>query len=91
MIERIDAEMLSLFREIDAYVVVTADHSTPVSLRRHSADPVPVVICGDGVRTDTVKKFDEFAAASGGLGRLRGRDLIPILSDLMGFYKMFGT
>nr|MCR5852753.1 2,3-bisphosphoglycerate-independent phosphoglycerate mutase [Methanophagales archaeon] len=91
MIERIDAEMISLFREIDAYVVVTADHSTPVSLRRHSADPVPVVICGDGVRTDTVQKFDEFAAASGGLGRLRGKDLIPILSDLMGFYKMFGT
>ncbi len=91
MILRIDKELVARIRDGDAYIVITADHSTPVSIKRHSSDPVPIVIKGEGVRKDGISKFDEVSAASGGLGRIRGVDLIPILSDFMGFYKMFGT
>ncbi|HJH27976.1 MAG TPA: hypothetical protein C5S37_14715 [Methanophagales archaeon] len=63
----------------------------PLSINRHSGDPGPRVINGEGVRKDRIPKFDEISAASGGLGRIRGVDLMPILSDFMGFYKMFGT
>jgi 2,3-bisphosphoglycerate-independent phosphoglycerate mutase len=71
--------------------VVTGDHSTPVTIKRHCSDPVPLVIKGEGVRTDDVKKFDELSTASGGLNRLRGVDLMPVLADYMGYYVMHGT
>ncbi len=91
MISRIDKELVARIKDVDAYIAITADHSTPVSIKRHSSDPVPIVIKGEGVRKDGITKFDEISAASGGLGRIRGVDLMPILSDFMGFYKMFGT
>ncbi len=91
MISRIDKELVARIKDADAYIAITADHSTPVSIKRHSSDPVPVVIKGEGVRKDEVNKFDEFSVASGGLGRIRGIDLVPILSDFMGYYTMYGT
>lgn len=91
IIERIDKELVGRLKDADAYLVVTGDHSTPVSLKRHSSDPVPVVIKGVGIRTDAVKKFDEVSVASGGLNRLRGLDLMLIMSDFMGYFTMYGT
>jgi 2,3-bisphosphoglycerate-independent phosphoglycerate mutase len=77
--------------EANAYLAVTGDHSTPVSIKRHSSDPVPLVIKGEGVRRDKVRNFDEISVASGGLGRIRGVELMPILADFMGYYIMYGT
>jgi len=91
MILRIDNEFVPRLKGAGAYIVITADHSTPVSIKRHSSDPTPIVITGTGVRRDAVNKFDEISAASGALGRLKGLDLIPILSDFMGYYQMYGT
>jgi 2,3-bisphosphoglycerate-independent phosphoglycerate mutase len=91
MISRIDKELVARIKDADSYIVITADHSTPVSIKRHSSDPVPVVIKGEGVRKDEINRFNEFSAASGGLGRIRGIDLMPILSDFMGYYTMYGT
>ncbi len=54
-------------------VLVTADHSTPCKLKRHSADPVPVLIYNDSIPKE--KKFSETDAAKGSLGKMNGRDL----------------
>ncbi|MCK7579732.1 MAG: hypothetical protein MZV65_31245 [Chromatiales bacterium] len=35
-------------------IIICADHSTPCTIKDHSADPVPVLIRGDGVRMDDV-------------------------------------
>ena len=78
-------------KDADAYFAVTGDHSTPVTIKRHCSDPVPLLIKGAGVRTDGVKNFNEFAVASGGLNRIRGVDLMPMLADFMGYYIMYGT
>ncbi|MDY6965688.1 MAG: 2,3-bisphosphoglycerate-independent phosphoglycerate mutase [Halobacteriota archaeon] len=75
----------------DTLVVVTVDHSTPVSIRDHSADPVPVMMSGHGVRRDDVNSYDEISAAKGGLHRIRGMDLIPILMDLIDRTSKFGA
>ena len=91
IISRVDAELVARIKDVDGYIVVTGDHSTPVTLKRHCSDPVPVVIHGEGVRTDDVNKFDEISAASGGLNRIRGVDLMPMLADYMGYYIMYGT
>lgn len=90
-IAKIDKELVARLKDAEAYIAVTGDHSTPVTIKRHCSDPVPLLIKGDGVRTDGVKKFDEISVASGGLCRIRGVDLMPILSDFMGYYIMYGT
>ncbi|MHC1585278.1 MAG: 2,3-bisphosphoglycerate-independent phosphoglycerate mutase [Candidatus Syntropharchaeia archaeon] len=91
MISRIDRELMDGFVDLDSYVIITADHSTPVSIRRHSSDPVPIAIKGEGVRIDDVSSFDELSAVRGGLGRIRGIDLMPIIADFMGYYEMYGV
>ena len=90
LIERTDA-ILSKFIDVPDFIVITVDHTTPVSVKNHSADPVPLLIYGPGVRGDDVQTFGERSAAMGGLGRLRGKDLLPIVADLMGKSKKFGA
>lgn len=91
-VERLD-RMLGIIREgtSDCIVALTADHSTPVSVRNHSGDPVPLAITGPGVRVDNVEKYDEVSTASGGLGRIRGKNLLPIMLDLAKRSEMYGA
>ncbi len=92
-IEKIDKKIKPLLElaDKDTIVVLTADHSTPVSLKAHSGDPVPIVIAGTGVRPDKVQRYDELSLAIGGLNRIRHINIMPIVLDLIGKGKMFGT
>jgi len=74
-----------------AFLMVTADHSTPCVVRDHSGDPVPIAIIGPGVRTDDVTAFGERPCAHGGLHRIRGSDLMNILTNLMAVQEKFGA
>jgi 2,3-bisphosphoglycerate-independent phosphoglycerate mutase len=87
----VDVALSDLAIDESTLVVITADHTTPVSLREHSGDPVPFLIHGRGVRTDRTDAFNEFVAATGGINRIRGRDLMPTLLDLLGKGKKFGA
>ncbi|HVI85424.1 MAG TPA: alkaline phosphatase family protein [bacterium] len=60
-------------------IAVTADHATPCTLRRHSDDPVPLLLAGAGVAADGSQNFGETACARGLLGTLRGVDVMPLL------------
>jgi 2,3-bisphosphoglycerate-independent phosphoglycerate mutase len=93
VMERIDEMMGSLRASLreDTIVALTADHSTPVSVKDHSGDPVPLAVFGEGVRVDAVTQFDEIAVAGGSLGRLRGRDLMPVLFSLANRAEKFGA
>lgn len=71
----------ALQRAGDCYLAVAADHATPVYLGEHSGDPVPVLIWGPHVLTDTVAAFGERTCARGGLGRITIRDFLMILLD----------
>jgi 2,3-bisphosphoglycerate-independent phosphoglycerate mutase len=75
----------------DTLIIITVDHSTPVSLKDHSADPVPVLIHGPGVRVDEVNHYNELIAHRGGLCRIRGMDVMPIALDLINKTKKFGA
>jgi 2,3-bisphosphoglycerate-independent phosphoglycerate mutase len=75
----------------DMHIAITADHSTPCAIREHSADPVPVVIHGEGVLVDDVTTFGERACARGGLGRIRANDFLLSILDLMGVTYRFGS
>jgi 2,3-bisphosphoglycerate-independent phosphoglycerate mutase len=88
---RVDVALSNLAIDESTLVVITADHTTPVSLREHSGDPVPFLIRGKGVRTDQTNAFNEYMAADGGMNRIRGRDMMPVLTDLLGKGMKFGA
>lgn len=90
-VSKIDESFSDILDLKDTMIVVTADHSTPVSVKDHSADPVPIMIIGDGIRRDDIRAYDEISAAKGGLNRLMGKDLMPILMDLINRTKKFGA
>jgi 2,3-bisphosphoglycerate-independent phosphoglycerate mutase len=88
---RVDAALSNLTMNESTLVTITADHTTPVTLREHSGDPVPFMIHGPGVRIDRSDSFNEFTAAQGGSNRIRGLDLMPTLLDLLGKGEKFGA
>jgi 2,3-bisphosphoglycerate-independent phosphoglycerate mutase len=90
-VEKIDAALAPLRTIEDIIIVICADHSTPCTVRDHSADPVPVVIWGDGVRTDDIARFDEISCAQGGLSRIPGSSLLPIALDLINRSPKYGA
>lgn len=90
-IEKVDQVVGKLIGLEDFYFILTADHSTPISVMDHTGDPVPLIINGPGIRVDEVKTFDEKAAAQGGLCRIRGSDVMNILMDLMNKSTKFGA
>lgn len=79
-IEAVDAACDTLMEKTREYdglcYALTGDHSTPCELGEHSADPVPVVICGPEVSTDDVGSYGERACASGVLGRISAREFL---------------
>jgi 2,3-bisphosphoglycerate-independent phosphoglycerate mutase len=90
-IEKADAALAPLFNLRDCLIVVCADHSTPCAIKDHSADPVPVLIHGDGVRVDEVTKFGERTCVRGGLCRITGAGLLPIALDLTNRAHKYGA
>lgn len=64
-------------------VSVTADHATSCRRKAHTADPVPLVVAGPGVRADPTSVFGERAAADGSIGTIRGVDIVPRLVRLL--------
>lgn len=90
-IEKVDAVIGEVMKIPDTYFILTADHSTPISVMDHTGDPVPLVIKGPEIRVDDVEKFDERSATKGGLCRIRGSDIMNILMDLMNNSEKFGA
>ena len=94
MIEKIDLMVGYILDKIDleeTYIALLADHTTPLSVRNHTGDPVPIVIAGPEVIRDNVRCFSERDCAKGGLGRISGKDIMPILMNFLGKQRKFGA
>ncbi len=91
-IEKIDSALGKYLEKFldDVIICITGDHTTCSTVGEHRGDPVPILIHGKGVRIDDVNKFDEISCSKGGLGRIRGLDLLNILFDLANITKMYG-
>ncbi|MBO3769453.1 MAG: 2,3-bisphosphoglycerate-independent phosphoglycerate mutase [Thermoproteota archaeon] len=72
-------------------IVITGDHTTPCDRGMHTGEPVPILISSKGLRSDSTKVFSEREAAHGGLGRIRGGDIMPILLDSIERTVEYGT
>ena len=90
-LEEIDKVILPFFSLPDVMIAVCGDHSTPCPLKEHSADPVPLIIHGDGTRIDNVIRYDEISCAAGGMCRILGGSLMPILLDLIDKTHKYGA
>ncbi|MDD4133436.1 MAG: 2,3-bisphosphoglycerate-independent phosphoglycerate mutase [Methanocorpusculum sp.] len=90
-LEEVDAAILPFLSLPDVMIAVCGDHSTPCSIKDHSADPVPLIIRGDGARIDSVTSYDEISCAAGGMCRISGGSLMPILLDLIDKTHKYGA
>ena len=90
MIERIDAEFLPGVLDACDVLAITGDHSTPVSIERHSADPVPFLLYHKDCRPDGATRFCEATARVGGLGHFDGINILPLIRDYLDKSEMFG-
>jgi 2,3-bisphosphoglycerate-independent phosphoglycerate mutase len=93
-IEKIDEMIGRILDKVDLnsnYIAVTADHATPVSVRDHSGDPVPLLIAGSDVPQSGISKYSEKSASRGNMGRIHALDLTPILMNYLGKAERFGS
>jgi 2,3-bisphosphoglycerate-independent phosphoglycerate mutase len=60
-------------------VCVTSDLCTVCNIKAHSEIPVPLLVCGAGIKPDGSLSFSEKTCASGSLGELAGQDILPFL------------
>jgi 2,3-bisphosphoglycerate-independent phosphoglycerate mutase len=77
--EKVVGRILKGMGEFKKYkVLVLPDHPTPLSVRSHTADPVPYVIYSDkdGALSVHGKGFDEVSAGQSGIFIERGHELI---------------
>ena len=85
-LERLDRELATLLDRLKqpVRVAVTADHATLSELGAHGADPVPVLIWGDGIAPDDVTSYGERAAGTGRLNRFPLQLLIERIFEQYG-------
>lgn len=83
MIEILDKKFFSLLKKYveknKIKLIVTADHSTPCSLKTHTANPVPVLFFEPNGKSDNLPAFNESQARRGSLGKIKGRELLKKL------------
>ena len=94
IIKKIDSMLEEIMNNItpeETCVVLLADHTTSTHHHRHTADPTPISFSSTEVIRDGVSHYHESAMYRGGLGHLRGRDVMPILFNLMGKTEKFGA
>jgi 2,3-bisphosphoglycerate-independent phosphoglycerate mutase len=60
----------------DHRILVTPDHPTRCSTKKHSHGMVPLVMAGTGIDADSQQTYDEVAAAASGRRFDRGWDLM---------------
>lgn len=91
VIEQVD-RLIPIITDLQPDVfVVTADHSTPAIMGKHSWHPVPVMLYGKYARVDRVETFDEYACEWGNLGTRPGVHLMGLALANADRLKKFGA
>ena len=62
-------------------VAVLPDHPTPISIRTHTAEPVPFAMIGSGIEADGMEAFSEREGARGGYGTVEGWRLMGMMVE----------
>jgi 2,3-bisphosphoglycerate-independent phosphoglycerate mutase len=81
-LEAIDRNIVApIHQSLQAYgdyrILITPDHPTPVSTKKHSHGWVPFATCGAGIKPSGQGSYDEVAAAASGVQIKNGWELMP--------------
>jgi len=90
-IEEMDAALPVLLAGSPDALIITADHSTPPSLKAHSWHPVPVLLAAPYLRGGDGPGFDEIACRAGQLGTVHATELVPLAMAHTGKLEKFGA
>ena len=85
-IERIDEFILApLMKALPEYgdfkIAVLPDHPTPVDVRTHTRDQIPIAVYSSSGEADSVEVYDEDSVKEGALGEIVGCNLMKLLLD----------
>lgn len=79
-LERIDklivGTIVERLKNKDFRILITPDHPTPISIRTHTAEPVPFLISGSGIDKDDLSSYSEREAQNSSLYFDKGTDLL---------------
>jgi 2,3-bisphosphoglycerate-independent phosphoglycerate mutase len=93
IIERIDRMVGQILNDFgpDFIFAFSGDHSTPCSVGDHTGEPCPILFSGPTVRPDECQRFGERPSSRGSVGRIRGLNVVPIMTSYMGVQEKYGA
>jgi 2,3-bisphosphoglycerate-independent phosphoglycerate mutase len=83
-IQRVDKEIVRRLRSWDEdalRVLILPDHSTPIEIQTHVADPVPFILWGPGFTASGAKRFTEAEAKITGVSIKEGYGIMGKLIE----------
>jgi 2,3-bisphosphoglycerate-independent phosphoglycerate mutase len=90
-IEYFDAALPILLRKKPDVLVITGDHSTPVSMKSHSWHPQPVLLHSACSGSDKLERFTETGANIGSLGIFESKFLMRLMQANAKMFDKFGA
>ena len=90
-IEYFDAALPILLRQKPDVLVITGDHSTPVSVKGHSWHPQPVLLNSEFSGSDKLERFTETGANIGSLGIFESKFLMRLMQANAKMFDKFGA
>lgn len=84
-IELIDENFFGVFLKCvtkQHIVVISGDHSTPCVRKSHTDDPIPLLVSGNGIKSDESQRFTESWGNKGSIGTLKGSEVISIVLNM---------
>lgn len=86
VIEDVDEKFFGYLRQRidmnDIVIAISADHSTPCTMKAHSDHPVPLLISGGNIKKDSSCRYTEREGQSGKLGSMKGIDVLEKIVSL---------
>ncbi len=64
-------------------IVMSGDHSTPCIKKSHSDDPIPLLVSGNGIKSDGSQRFTESWGSKGSIGTLKGAEVISTVLSMI--------
>jgi 2,3-bisphosphoglycerate-independent phosphoglycerate mutase len=81
-LEALDRELGHFLARVQpTRLAVASDHTTYSDSGQHGADPVPVLLWGEGIEPDAIDRFDERTASGGSLKRFALQSFIDRLYE----------
>jgi 2,3-bisphosphoglycerate-independent phosphoglycerate mutase len=90
-IQEFDSALPILLRKKPDVLVITGDHSTPVSMKSHSWHPQPVLLHSEVSGSDKLERFTETGANLGSLGIFKSKFLIRQMQANAKMFDKFGA